>query len=422
MHFSYRDFLTRLGAFGARPHYRIFLSYRRRGEGAGYAGRLTDRLVHEFGADQCFRDIDDIESGVDFVEAISGAVGSCDVLIAVIGPDWLTMKNDAGLRRLEDPNDFVRIEIAAALRRNIRVVPVLVGNAVMPDPARLPPEIESLARRQAHELSDTRWDYDVGQLVAMVERMGIARRPAKPANPKRRWIAPAGVVGAGALAVAITLPNVLDNLSGTDNGGVMRTEGTLPYANPADPGDPRSQQANIPPEKASFGDDPASAMKLVDEPEPASDDYEPPGVSTSEYDPVDANRDAIVDAIHRANRAEIDAQQTLDANRLAGAFIGEAMNMEILALSQLAGGGEYSVNELMASQILSIDVSPDESEAVVEAVETWGSTRFNVYTRQCLYRLLPHDVPQTVYLVRVDGAWIVSGIVTGGVQPQPAYC
>ena len=97
----------------------------------GYAGRLYDRLAAHFGADHVFMDVQGIEPGVDFVDAIERALGSCEIMIVLIGKDWLTA-DSAGRRRLDDPNDFVRVETATALARGIRVVPVLVEGAEMP--------------------------------------------------------------------------------------------------------------------------------------------------------------------------------------------------------------------------------------------------------------------------------------------------
>ena len=165
---------------------RIFVSYRR-DDARGDAGRLTDNLKLHFGDKQIFRDVEAIEAGVDFVEAINSAVSQCAVLLAIIGPNWLRLTDSQGRRRLDDPNDFVRLEIAAALQRNIRVVPVLVGGAVMPKAEDLPPGLETLARRQAHELSDGRWDFDVGQLVETLERVGIKPARRLPAPSNRSW-------------------------------------------------------------------------------------------------------------------------------------------------------------------------------------------------------------------------------------------
>ena len=106
----------------------IFISYRRE-DSAGGTGRLSEHLKERFGADSIFMDIDTIEPGVDFTEALKKAVNSCDVLLAIIGPKWATATNASGTRRLEDPADWVRTEIATVLTRKIRVIPVLVGGA-----------------------------------------------------------------------------------------------------------------------------------------------------------------------------------------------------------------------------------------------------------------------------------------------------
>jgi hypothetical protein len=175
----------------------IFVSYRR-DDAAGFAGRLEDELERRFGDVEVFRDVDDIASGDDFVRRLDHALQNCGVFIAVIGRSWLTARNADGGRRLDDPNDFVRQEIGAALRRDVRVIPVLVDSARMPVEADLPEDLKSLARRQAHELSDSRWDYDIGRLASSVEE---ALGPqAQPTPVKRRWLVTAA--GAAVLVIA----------------------------------------------------------------------------------------------------------------------------------------------------------------------------------------------------------------------------
>jgi TIR domain/WD40-like Beta Propeller Repeat len=147
---------------------RVFISYRR-GDSSGYAGRLYDRLSANFGEDRVFMDIDTIEPGVDFVQVINEALDKCDVFLAVIGPSWEKLTGPDGRRRLDDPHDFVRAEISAALERDILVIPVLVQKANMPPGEALPKQIERLAYRNAIELSDERWRYDVGRLTAAIE-------------------------------------------------------------------------------------------------------------------------------------------------------------------------------------------------------------------------------------------------------------
>jgi hypothetical protein len=153
---------------------RIFINYRRE-DSAGYAGRLKDRLSEHFGQNQLFMDISTIEPGVDFSEAIKNAVVSCDVMLVLIGKEWLTIKDDQGRRRLDKPEDFVRLEIATALKRNIRVIPVRVRDATMPAEQDLPDELKKLARRQAIEVSDDRWEYDVERLIRAVKKPKLGR-------------------------------------------------------------------------------------------------------------------------------------------------------------------------------------------------------------------------------------------------------
>lgn len=155
----------------------VFISYRR-DDSAGHAGRLFDRLSEHFGDRQIFMDIDHIEPGEDFVEVIEEGVGSCEVLITVIGRHWL-LGADGDTRRLDDPNDFVRLEVAAALRRSIRVIPVLVQGAVMPKLQDLPDDLSLLARRQAIELSDQRWQHDIGRLINTLEKVLAEKKEAR---------------------------------------------------------------------------------------------------------------------------------------------------------------------------------------------------------------------------------------------------
>ena len=142
----------------------IFISYRRE-DSAGWTGRLAEHLKEQFGTESIFMDIDTIQPGVDFTEALQKAVSSCDVLLAMIGPEWATVTDKSGKPRIEDPADWVRTEIAAALKRKIRVIPVLVGGASVPTTDLLPDDLDALAQRQAHELTDKRWSFDVEQRV-----------------------------------------------------------------------------------------------------------------------------------------------------------------------------------------------------------------------------------------------------------------
>ncbi len=142
----------------------IFVSYRRH-DAEGEAGRLFDDLVEQFGEDSVFMDVAAIGAGRDFRKAIDESIATCGVLLAIIGLGWLDEKNEAGGRRLEDPMDFVRVELASALRRDIPVVPVLVSGAKMPRADQLPEDIRDLAYRNAVELTHARWKSDIKLLI-----------------------------------------------------------------------------------------------------------------------------------------------------------------------------------------------------------------------------------------------------------------
>ena len=156
-------------ANGKKMSEQIFISYRRE-ESRWSARSLHDRLAASFDPKQIFMDVDAIPLGEDFVKAIETTVAKCDVLVAVIGANWLTSKDDQGDRRLDNPEDFVRMEIATALSRDIRVIPVLVDGALMPRSTELPDELKPLVRRNALQISDTSFDGDCQRLVAAINQ------------------------------------------------------------------------------------------------------------------------------------------------------------------------------------------------------------------------------------------------------------
>src|SRR5215475_8516460 len=122
-------------------------------------------------------DVDAIEPGLDFVKVLDEQVSGCDVLLALIGPNWVDAKNENGVRRLDDPKDFVRIEIASALKRDIRVIPILIDGAPMPREEELPVPLQPLARRNAVQVSHVRFGADTQGLVEVLQR--IAKPPAR---------------------------------------------------------------------------------------------------------------------------------------------------------------------------------------------------------------------------------------------------
>jgi hypothetical protein len=170
----------------------IFISYRRE-DASGEAGRLYDHLIAHFGEQMVFRDIDTITPGSDFVRRIEDAVGACQVVLVVIGRSWSTIRGPDGQRRLDNPTDFVRLELTASLQQGIRMIPVRVQDAEMPHPEDLPEPLQELARRNAIELSDDRWGYDVKRLVTAIEKSvkpPQRNRPARPGTAPRHPTAP----------------------------------------------------------------------------------------------------------------------------------------------------------------------------------------------------------------------------------------
>jgi len=174
---------------------KVFISYRRE-DSSGHAGRLHDSLQSHFGADNVFMDLSDIDSGTNFVDVIQTAIRSSDVVLAVIGKQWLTCSS-GGTRRLDLPNDFVRTEIGMALEHARPVIPVLVQGAGMPLAPSLPEPLKRLASHDAHDLSDERWTYDVGRLIDATEKLG-----GSPGHSRRKPLI-AALVAVVVIAAAV---------------------------------------------------------------------------------------------------------------------------------------------------------------------------------------------------------------------------
>jgi len=188
----------------------IFVSYRR-SDSQGEAGRLFDDLAKSFGEDKVFMDVAAIEAGRDFRKAIEEGVTKCGVLLVLIGLDWLEAKDEHGVQRLADPSDFVRIETASALKRDIPVIPVLVRGARMPAAEQLPDELKELAYRNCIELTHARWKSDVQLLVGALNRL-IGDKNAAAGAARDRRDATATPQAAGGVSVAFRTED-LQNLT-----------------------------------------------------------------------------------------------------------------------------------------------------------------------------------------------------------------
>jgi formylglycine-generating enzyme required for sulfatase activity len=166
----------------------IFINYRRE-DSAGYAGRIHDRLASEFGPDRLFLDVDSIPLATDFTKVLSDEVGKCNVLLAIVGPRWLDVTDEHGNRRLDNPEDFVRIEIAAALKRNIPVIPILLDGTRVPTANRLPEGLKELAVRNGLDVRHASFHSDMERLIRRL------RQAIDPAPAPRPPSTPADVLG-----------------------------------------------------------------------------------------------------------------------------------------------------------------------------------------------------------------------------------
>ena len=162
----------------------IFISYRR-DDSIAVSGRIYDRLALTFGADAIFKDVDNIPLGVNFRKYIDQEVSRCQVLLAIIGQNWLMATDAKGNRRLQNPRDFVRLEIEAALKRDIPVIPILVSGAEIPAVAALPESLQELAERNGTQVRhDPDFHRDMDRLIAGIEALfHLQNPPSAPAAP-----------------------------------------------------------------------------------------------------------------------------------------------------------------------------------------------------------------------------------------------
>lgn len=180
---------------------RVFISYRRI-DSKWAVGRLYDRLSEVLDGKNLFLDVSDIEPGEDYVEKIEAVVRSCDVLLAVIGQAWLTTQDSTGRRRLDDPKDWVRVEISTALSRGIRVIPILIDEAEMPDRFALPEDLIGLSRRNAKLISFSHFHSDLDSLLRVLEKVlaPVDEPTSEPTRPKSKQTEPRTVTSKPAVS------------------------------------------------------------------------------------------------------------------------------------------------------------------------------------------------------------------------------
>jgi hypothetical protein len=159
----------------ASGDHRVFISYRR-DLSQHAAGRLAEQMRPRLGRNNVFMDVEDIEPGIDFVDAITSAISICNVLLAIIGPRWATITDDEGRRRLDDATDYVALELAVAFEQGVRVIPVLLDGTPMPRIAELPTVLHRLARLQAARLDHPSFHAQAEQLITLVEHLDLPAR------------------------------------------------------------------------------------------------------------------------------------------------------------------------------------------------------------------------------------------------------
>ena len=218
---------------------KVFISYRR-DDTSGHAGRLYDAVAQRLGDANVFMDVE-LKPGIDFVDRITEVVGACRVVLVVIGPQWASSASGATEPRIDDPSDFVRLEVRTALlRSDVTVIPLLVAGARMPDADGLPEDLRALTRLNALELSDGRWRYDVGRLTSALDEAlappGATPAPTGPgpSRPARRW----RVIAVPAVLVAVAVVAVLliagDPTEPDESGGSGGESRSLSVAKPGD--------------------------------------------------------------------------------------------------------------------------------------------------------------------------------------------
>jgi hypothetical protein len=183
---------------------RVFISYRR-SDCPGHAGRVRDRFRREFGAEHVFMDLDSIPSGTRYADRLQEAIASSDVVVALMGPGWAGNTTTDGGRRIDQPGDWVRVEIATALQSNKRVIPVGLAGGTLPPPQELPDDLRALVDYQELEIDERHFDYDMERLIEDIRG---------PAGRRRRRLLGAGL----AATIAVIVLAVVLLLGSSGNG------------------------------------------------------------------------------------------------------------------------------------------------------------------------------------------------------------
>lgn len=342
----------------------IFISYRR-SDTEGEASRLAEDLRERLDNVQIFRDVETIAPGEDFVEALERALGDCAVMLVMIGPTWVDARGDNGERRLEDPKDWVRLEVGRALARKVRAIPITCRGASEPKAAALPSDLQPLCTKQAVEIDNNRWRYDVDRLIDRLVQIEGLRRRARPdpapspspsaaavplvqaASPLPPAVKPAGVGKGLLIGGAFTLVALVAI------GLMFGDSDSSKSASPPPGSDPYSLQQPAEPE-------PRAAPKAMSAPTPAPTPAPQPAPP-----PVQMQNNATLSGIWRSRDGEV--------------YNFEQRGNEVAATLQLAGGivgvGRGELNGTILQLVIAVPSGNTQVQAncALQAAPDWRS-------------------------------------------------
>lgn len=365
----------------------VFINYRH-DDVPGEAGRLFDRLSERFPG-RVFRDIAGITPSENYVERIQHELSSCRAFLVLIGKRWLDAVDESGRRRLENPSDWVRLEIATVLQRGICVIPVLVENAEMPKADQLPRDLTPLAFLQAHVLPEAYFDPGVDRLVEVLEQsLGKAhKRPGESAQGHRGLRVLLTVVGLVILALATNRYWNEPQRSPTD-GVVIPPQST------------RDIHLTLPE---------VPALPTTPPPQP-------------QFDTTDSAKtlQMVGSFLVTAAAAEIEAFRTGDASRVAFIYQGNSLGAveQGIAVLRQRGLMRQSRLDAAASYVRAIR-SPSPGVLEVDACELWSGTYSSLFTGVIVGTESPHWVPQTLTIRKLSEQLFVTDVKS---YPPPAFC